>query len=307
MFEKLFNVDCKNSTHIKFVIFGIKIKVLKPQFKNLHEQYSIYSTASEIPQAQGLLRQVQLGNLAILKMVDKICRENKLEYWLDFGTLLGAVRHKGFIPWDDDIDIGMLRDDYEKFISILSQLDDSKIFVQFSSNGKNKCFVKVRYKGLNTAFIDIFPYDIYYTKTNAEQKKKLHDKITKIKNRLKRSLFKINDNNKLREKFKKITREEIQENKECSIENKPSVFWGIDFPHGWKNRVYDWENIFPLKEIVFEDIKLPCPYNPDFVLTNVYGDYMQIPKKNYPGHTFIDNFTEENIKQLTQLIKDGKQ
>ncbi len=59
------------------------------------------------------LKSIQKRGLAILLDVDKVCAEHKIQYFLDGGTLIGAVRHKGFIPWDDDIDLSMPRDDYE--------------------------------------------------------------------------------------------------------------------------------------------------------------------------------------------------
>jgi lipopolysaccharide cholinephosphotransferase len=65
------------------------------------------------------LREVQLGELAVAKQLDEICRKLNLRYWLMYGTLLGAVRHQGFIPWDDDVDVMMPRPDYEKLIDYL--------------------------------------------------------------------------------------------------------------------------------------------------------------------------------------------
>ena len=64
------------------------------------------------------LRKAQLASVDVLNEFDRVCRENGLVYWLDFGTLLGAVRHKGFIPWDDDIDVSMPLADWQKFKSI---------------------------------------------------------------------------------------------------------------------------------------------------------------------------------------------
>ena len=65
---------------------------------------------------QDELRRLQLVELDILRDIDKVCREHGIRYFLDSGTLLGAVRHGGFIPWDDDVDLGMPRHDYERFL-----------------------------------------------------------------------------------------------------------------------------------------------------------------------------------------------
>ena len=62
------------------------------------------------------LEEIRKTDIEILDVIAKFCDERKINYWIDCGTLLGAIRHKGFIPWDDDIDLGMLRPDYDRFM-----------------------------------------------------------------------------------------------------------------------------------------------------------------------------------------------
>ena len=76
------------------------------------------------------LKKVKKYELDILKEVDKICVKNKINYWVDFGTLIGTIRHQGFIPWDDDIDICILRKDFERFREACAKELDKKFFYQ---------------------------------------------------------------------------------------------------------------------------------------------------------------------------------
>ena len=71
--------------------------------------------------ANGVMRQIQLLSLELLRLFDNICEKHEINYWLDYGSLLGAVRHDGFVPWDDDMDISMMREDYNKFIKVFPE------------------------------------------------------------------------------------------------------------------------------------------------------------------------------------------
>lgn len=119
------------------------------------------------------LRKVQLVQLEIAKEVKRVCEENGISYWLDSGTLLGAVRHKGFIPWDDDLDLGMLREDYEKFLQIApGKLKEEYVLLCWQLDPQYPHqFAKVMKRGtvyreeahygssFDGIFVDVFPYD----------------------------------------------------------------------------------------------------------------------------------------------------
>ena len=76
------------------------------------------------------LRKAQLRMLDILVEVDRICRKHHIPYWIEYGTLIGAVRHGGFIPWDDDLDIAMMKEDYDRFLSIAPKELSDQFVVQ---------------------------------------------------------------------------------------------------------------------------------------------------------------------------------
>lgn len=120
------------------------------------------------------LRRLQLALLEMLHEIDDVCRKHDITYFLSSGSVLGAVRHSGFIPWDDDIDLGMMRPDYDRFCAIAPQAlpDDLRLIIPGREKRYSPMFAKVMKRGTKFwaketmeagldlgIFIDIFPYD----------------------------------------------------------------------------------------------------------------------------------------------------
>ncbi|MCF0124913.1 MAG: LicD family protein, partial [Clostridia bacterium] len=131
------------------------------------------------------LKNVKKIEIEIVKEIIRICNKNSIKYFAVGGTALGAVRHNGFIPWDDDIDLGMMREDYEKFLKIApTELNDNYELVHFSLYNdypvyfakvkkKNTLFIERGMSKLNIPkgiFVDIMPYDFCPSKKKEQIK-----------------------------------------------------------------------------------------------------------------------------------------
>ncbi len=292
----LFSVkNSDDKTHKIVTLCGIKFK-----FKR---------SAKTFPKAKGELRNLQLANACVLRIFDKILNKNNLTYWLDHGTLLGSIRHKGYIPWDDDIDIAMPRKDYEKVRNQIYKEFEELGFELNQGEGYKKQILRFLYK--NSALqIDIFPHETYYKKTNKEEKQELYKSISDCYN----TFYKKFPQEDLRsDKIKFDINELLKFQNEIVYKNNPSIeggtiFNGCEFLTYAKPEIYDWEDIYPLKKREFEGYKFNIPNNYDKYLTQMYGDYMSLPKKVKTHKGIIEklasNKSIENVKNELYLLID---
>lgn len=304
----IFSVSDADYSHKLIKILGIKFRILKAgNKKRITTDYSKFSDITKVPQAEGFLREYQLALLSMFKEMDRICTANNIRYMISGGSLLGAKRHGGFIPWDDDIDTDMIREDYEMFPEIFnSNTTNPDLYCDFyrDKNASATCILKIKHKKIKQAFVDIFPLDFYYSEVHGTEKKQLNRKIKFIRKILSLNPFRISDNVKLLAFLKKITHYIINKQIIPDEKSKPSIHWGIEFPHRWNNWIYDYSHIFPLKKIKFEGHEFNCPNNVEFVLTNIYGNYMSFPKSICPHHTDEEAFTQSELVELRKL-KEG--
>lgn len=247
------------------------------------------------------LRKVQLVQLEIAKEVKRVCDENNISYYLTAGTCLGAVRHKGFIPWDDDLDIGMLRDEYEKFCRIAPEKLNPKYSFQNWNLDKRYAipFGKVRKNGTvfqeakavqggnNGIFVDIIVYDNAPAKSVGWHLTKLYllERLILMKCRYRpwRENTRINWKSRvfylpfqilcvffshrfLVKKFEKTAK---------NVDKSSDIV----YTQLGERRFYRFQRqwVENTTEVLFEDTLFSIPASFDKYLTSAYGDYMKLP------------------------------
>lgn len=291
--KNLFNIKFDTHTkHFIITLFGIKIKI-KNTISNFYSQFdtakyilNCFVDITTLKKSKGRLREAQLQLSSLMKLIDKICRDNNLQYWLDSGTLLGAFRHKGFIPWDDDVDLCMLREDYIKMSNILKvqlQNDENWTFRE-RADVCNNFQIRIISKNFDENIgLDIFPVDSYFKENLSTNEKveitreiKIATKFLNKKYPPKRYLPK--DVEQIKNDILKIQNKMILKNQKVSL-NKPALFYGIDFPCDAKILIIDYDTVFPLNKIEFEGEQYLCPNDLDSYLKNFYDDYMSFPKE----------------------------
>lgn len=251
------------------------------------------------------IKKVQSVIYSIFKDFDKFCRENDIHYFLVAGTALGAVRHGGFIPWDDDIDVAMDIKNYKRFLEIAkTNMGSDKYFVQnyMTEKNYNTFFTKVRlndtvyeefavkkmdiHKGF---WIDIFPF--YNIPDDDEEWKKMSKRlvfIEKLFNFKKCGYSNFSTGSKTVQAFKNVARiilhyvlvlvpssyliskrNKIAE-KYLHVETKRIGASSYHF-------IIEKEELYPIKDIDFVDMKAYGPNDIHKYLTRHFGDYMKLP------------------------------
>ena len=115
------------------------------------------------------LRKMQLKMLEMLEFLDYICQKYSIPYWLGAGTLLGAVRHGGFIPWDDDLDIEMQKHDYKKLLKVLKTEMSDKYILQVHQSDRNYIFPIAKFRDKNSHISELHNADKNYKYHNHQQ------------------------------------------------------------------------------------------------------------------------------------------
>lgn len=238
--------------------------------------------------------------LTIMDEFDRICNKYNLTYFLAGGSLLGAVRHKGFIPWDDDLDVTMPREDFDKLIKYCYKDLKDSFYLDFYTNNKNyfKPYAKLKKQGTifiesnsinvkekQEIWIDIFPLDYTEDDLLLEKQKFWKDKIHHI------VLTKVNAKVELcyiKKLFVKIAFSFISNNRLCKIQqnimkiqnNKTDrkYYVNLGSQYGIIKQKHLIENYYPIQTMKFENKIYNVPNDYNYVLKMIYGEnYMQIP------------------------------
>lgn len=243
-----------------------------------------------------VLRRLQLTQQEILDEIVRICENNDIHYYLVGGTLLGAIRHKGFIPWDDDLDIAMPRCDYIKFCHLCQTKLSPSFFLHSTETDDNYWlpFAKIRKKGtvLNEEniknldvekgiYVDIFPFDQV-----PEEKMYLRTKIIKILINtivFKRGII-----------LKRTAKQKIVDFLLTPFSIKQLSTWQQKLMQHNASKDYPYyinygSNYNPVKQTIpkdkyepyklaeFENKYYRIPNDADYVLRRIYADYMELP------------------------------
>ena len=248
----------------------------------------------------------------LLIFLDNVCRKHGIEYWLDYGSCLGAVRHGGVIPWDDDVDVGMLRKNYNHFNNIIgNEIENANLENVFALMRQSKHKiprdrwrqVKYIYPGYKGSFatIDVFPYD-YIHEWNEDT---ILDKFEKCRDRYYDQKLEGIDN--------EIIYKEYYDDLNLNLEREDYFIPAIDNARG-RNRIYPLkilktDDYFPLEKISFGGYQFPVPKNTDLYLKNIYGNkYFSIPPE-IRTHGRLKKFVNEDniLNKLNEAYTSLKQ
>lgn len=277
------------------------------------------------------LSPIQKVLLETFKAFDQFCKENHIQYFAAYGTLIGAIRHKGFIPWDDDMDVYMLREEYDKFLSLREKMHTTKYKVaDYHDDGYPYDFAKFydttktfweypQFPFVIGPFVDVFPLDVY--DPNSERISKLYDDQHYAYWKFRKSISYytwreighdiITFNGleapiKLVKKIyyrphKSIYRRTLEKYDQQLRELKGNYYKAYT---DVKSKYYPKELFNGGVEVPFEDTTIMVPAGYDKILSTDYGDYMTPPPSPArSGHHTAYYMNLENRLEIDEIIQ----
>lgn len=270
-----------------------RIRMERNQFaavsKNLEEQLNYLKSLSDITKlkpAWGYLSYIQEESVRIAKLIFEDLQELNIKPFVIAGTLLGFHRHNGFVPWDDDLDFGLFRNDYDRLLSYgrtqyvyierkaSFDEDDDELTKKVFSEHPNKFIMFVSPNCMQIGYgcseiearkIDFFSYDYYEDNARFEDHKKLIEECRDKRYTERGNAFVL----------------DYRSRRAAVCEKSNYVFWGLDNMDSYVYEENDWfpaDMIYPLKEICFEGLRCYAPNKPEEMLKLFYGDYMSYPE-----------------------------
>ena len=325
-FEKLYS---KLPSFIKYnnTIFNFFLNIPKKLFKSDLKKQQLESQNQLLKmllidsniEFDGTLRDIQLLFVELLRFIDNVCKKHDIIYWLDGGTLLGAVRHGGFIPWDDDVDLTMLRKDYNKLMEVLP-LEISK-----HDYFKENCGLTLLIENHNDYFndfksvhevydendfsdddifsylqiawlkpyvkLDFFPKDFLKTESISFFEKNYLSNKYKFNQNVKKGKYNF---------FEKL--DELNNEFGLVLDETPQFADAFDVLQFEPVRIFETNKTFPLNKINFEGYEFNCPNDVNYYLSVIYGkNFMKLPQV-IEIHDMVD-FVENQFNSADEMKK----
>ena len=266
-----------------------------------------------LPRAVGPQRRLQQMECYLLSQLQRICTENGLRYWVSDGTLLGAVRHDGFVPWDDDMDVSMPREDFDKLRSILNGNNTFQI-VDYYCLSERRLFSKIsKFVDISSgtmAFIDVFPYDFYDEPTVQEARAKywkhraaLADDIEKLIPTLKCRYCDC----MVDDQEDKAALDAVYQKHVGKLDKSGRwMGWSIEIWESEARVGFPVDSIFPCGKHPYEDLVVSVPSKPEECLRQVYGEFMLFPLDiGYQNHTSLFGLDQQDEAITAYLKRKG--
>lgn len=276
---------------------------------------------TKLPPARGHIRLLQRANMKLVMAFDKMCRENGIEYMMGGGALIGKLRHDGWIPWDDDIDLHVVGENWDKLVKLFQEkYPNDEFYLVFNGFWHNLFKLIHRKTGVE---LDIFRFEFY--SSDIENNAQDFDKITKLKKAYsnavavtdtKRNTRQIsfrhsNSPKELAEKWQeynnRMTKYDKIWNKKMMAGAKSSKKGAIISTSSFQNYIlrdfHKNDTVYPIQILEFDGVKLPFPNNIEMWTAHLYGDIYTYPPDMFARHTGnrIDFIRYVELKKLIEM------